>query len=397
MSIKVLRDCEGATLNITLKRTILAIYASTILGMTATAISGTILVLYALELGGSIFEVGLVSSAGAYVALALRIPMGALSDRIGRRRILIIGTLSFTISALLCAFATNAWILILAKLIEGLGWSIFMPVGMALISDVSQNVEALRRYTLASGLGFFAGPVLSTALLSFLNLRSLFYVSLCFWIVVLTITVVAVRESESHRESRALTGDLSRVIRNRFVLAVILSNVGFSFANMTMNTYGPVYLVEELEVSQQLIALLASIRSIMMVSFRFLSGKIMDRVNNKLLLVLTMLILAVSGFALGLSQNYIQIATLMLVSGIGWGMIFPLNAIIVNQGTETNESGIANATYMTAGDLTTITTPILMTEFIDLWGIRSAFFASSVMPLMAITGIHLLLRARIDS
>ena len=379
-------------MNITSKRTVSAIYASTILGMTATAISGTILVLYALELGGSIFEVGLVSSAGSYVALALRIPMGALSDRIGRRRILIIGTLSFTISALLSAFATNAWILIIAKLIEGLGWSIFMPVGMALISDVSKDVEALRRYTLSSGLGFFMGPLLSTALLSFLNLRSLFYVSLGFWIVVLTITVLAVREPESHRESRALTGELSSVIRNRFVLAVILSNVGFSLANMTINTYGPVYLVEELEVSQQLIALLASLRSTTMVTFRFLSGKIMDRAGNKLLLMLTMLILGASGFALGLSQNYYQIAIMMLISGMGWGMIFPLNAITVNQGTKATERGLANATYMSAGDLTTMITPILMTNVIDLWSIRSTFFTASIMPIIAIMGIYLLLR-----
>ena len=379
-------------MNITSKRTISAIYASTILGMTATAISGTILVLYAMELGGSIFEVGLVSSAGAYVALALRIPMGALSDRMGRRRILIIGTLSFTISALLSAFATNAWILIIAKLIEGLGWSIFMPVGMALISDISKDVEALRRYTLSSGLGFFMGPLLSTALLSFLNLRSLFYVSLGFWMVVLTITVLAVREPESHRESRALTGDLSGVIRNRFVLAVILSNVGFSLANMTINTYGPMYLVEELEISQQLVALLASIRSITMVTFRFLSGKIMDRAGNKMLLMLTMLILGTSGFALGLSQNYYQIAILMLISGMGWGMIFPLNAITANQGTKATERGLANATYMSAGDLTTITTPILMTNVIDLWSIRSAFFTASIMPIIAMIGIYLLLR-----
>jgi len=384
-------------MNVTSRRTISAIYASTILGMTATAISGTILVLFAMELGGSIFEVGLVSSAGAYVALALRIPMGALSDRIGRKRILVIGTFSFTVSALLSAFATSAWILILAKLIEGLGWSIFMPVGMALISDVSQDVEALRKYTLASGLGFFTGPVLSTALLSFFDLRALFYVSLGFWIVVLTITVLAVREPKSHRESRALTGDLSSVIRNRFVLAVILSNVGFSLINIIINTYGPVYLVEELEVSQQLIALLASIRSVMMVTFRFLSGRIMDRVDSKLLLILTMLLLAGSGFALGVSQNYVQIAILMLISGVGWGMIFPLNAITVSRGTKVNESGLANATYMAAGDLTTIATPILMTNVVDLWGIRSVFATSPIMPLIAMVGLYLLLRTGKDS
>lgn len=384
-------------MNVTSKRTVSAIYVSTILGMTATAIGGTVLVLYAMELGGSIFEVGLVSSAGAYVALALRIPMGALSDRLGRRRILIIGTLSFTVSALLSALATNAWMLVFARLIEGLGWSIFMPVGMALISDVSHDVEALRRYTLSSGLGFFIGPVLSTVLLSFLDLRDLFYVSLAFWLIVLTVTVYAVREPESHRESGALTGDLSSVIRNRFVLAVILSNIGFSLANMTINIYGPVYLVEELGVSQQLIALLASIRSITMVSLRFLSGKIMGRVNSKLLLMLVMSILGASGFALGLSQNYYQISVLMLISGMAWGMIFPVNAITVNQGTKANERGLANATYMTAGDLTTIATPLLMTNVIDVWGIRSAFFTSPIMPLIAMTGIYLLLRPRKDA
>ena len=384
-------------MNVTLKRTVSAIYVSTILGMTATAIGGTVLVLYAMELGGSIFEVGLVSSAGAYVALALRIPMGALSDRLGRRRILIIGTLSFTVSALLSALATNAWMLVFARLIEGLGWSIFMPVGMALISDISHDVEALRRYTLSSGLGFFIGPVLSTALLSFLDLRDLFYVSLAFWLIVLTVTVYAVREPESHRESGALTGDLSSVIRNRFVLAVMLSNIGFSLANMTMNIYGPVYLVEELGVSQQLIALLASIRSISMVTLRFLSGKIMDRVNSKLLLMLIMSILATSGFALGLFQNYYQIAVLMLISGMAWGMIFPVNAITANQGTKANERGLANATYMTAGDLTTIATPIVMTNVIDRWGIRSVFFTSPIMPLIAMAGIYLLLRPRKES
>lgn len=92
--------------------------------------------------------------------------LGALSDRIGRRPVLLVSLAGATINYLFLAFAPNLWMLLLGRAISGLT-SANTSVATAYIIDISPEDKRARRFGLLNamfGTGFIIGPVLGGAL-----------------------------------------------------------------------------------------------------------------------------------------------------------------------------------------------------------------------------------------
>lgn len=92
--------------------------------------------------------------------------LGALSDRIGRRPVLLISLGGAAINYLFLAFASNLWMLFIGRAIAGLT-SANIAVAMAYITDISAEDKRARRFGLFNamfGIGFIIGPVLGGVL-----------------------------------------------------------------------------------------------------------------------------------------------------------------------------------------------------------------------------------------
>ncbi|UFZ01722.1 TCR/Tet family MFS transporter [Bradyrhizobium ontarionense] len=88
--------------------------------------------------------------------------LGSLSDRLGRRPLLLISLAGATVNYLFLAFAPNLWMLLLGRAIAGIT-SANVSVATAYITDISAEEERARRFGLLNamfGLGFIVGPVL---------------------------------------------------------------------------------------------------------------------------------------------------------------------------------------------------------------------------------------------
>lgn len=96
------------------------------------------------------------------------ITMGTLGDRVGRRRLLMIGVAAFAAVSVLAAFAPSAGLLILARALLGVAGATLMPSTLSLIStmfaDVRQRAVAIGVWATMFALGMAAGPVVGGAL-----------------------------------------------------------------------------------------------------------------------------------------------------------------------------------------------------------------------------------------
>lgn len=117
-----------------------------------------------------------------FVLAGLLITMGALGDRVGRRRLMLVGAALFGAASLAAAYANSPGTLIAARALLGLAGACLMPSTLALIrvlfADPGQRAKAVTVWTAVMASGVSLGPVVSGALLEHFWWGSVFLVNL---------------------------------------------------------------------------------------------------------------------------------------------------------------------------------------------------------------------------
>jgi DHA2 family multidrug resistance protein-like MFS transporter len=160
---------------------------------------------------------------GFLVAGAL-ITMGTLGDRIGRRRLLLIGATAFGIASILAAFSTSAEMLIGTRALLGLAGATVAPSTLSLIRnmflDPQQRTFAVGVWITSYSVGGAIGPLIGGVLLEFFWWGSVFLISVPVMLLVLAVGPILLPE---YRDPNAGRSDvLSAGLSLTAVLSVIL-------------------------------------------------------------------------------------------------------------------------------------------------------------------------------
>ena len=159
---------------------------------------------------------------GFFVAGAL-ITMGSLGDRIGRRRLLLIGAAAFGITSLLCAFSSTPEMLIVSRAALGIAGATLAPSTLALIfymfQDSRERTVAIGVWIGAFSAGSAIGPVLGGIMLEFFWWGSVFLIALP---VMVALLILGPRILPEYRDPEAGRLDpASAIMAVGAVLAVI--------------------------------------------------------------------------------------------------------------------------------------------------------------------------------
>jgi EmrB/QacA subfamily drug resistance transporter len=123
---------------------------------------------------------------------------GSLGDRYGRRRIFVLGTGLFTVASLLCAVAPNAELLVVARLVQGVGGALLTPGSLAMVESGFRPADRARAIGAWSGLGAVAGalgPLLGGVLVAAVSWRAVFLINLPIGIFIVVMAGRHVPES----------------------------------------------------------------------------------------------------------------------------------------------------------------------------------------------------------
>lgn len=137
--------------------------------------------------------------SGTVLGLALgQLLVGPLSDAIGRRRPLIVGTLVHVAASLLCLVAPNVDILIGARIVQGLGASAGMVLGIAVVRDLYVDRAAatlLSQLILVMGVSPVLAPTLGSALLRWSQWRGVFVALATLGVIIAVVAALALPET----------------------------------------------------------------------------------------------------------------------------------------------------------------------------------------------------------
>src|SRR5262245_7384452 len=127
-----------------------------------------------------------VLNAYTLVFAAVLIPAGRLADRVGRRRMFLIGVVLFTVGSMLCGLAPTIGILIAAEMLEAVGAAILVPSSLALVLQTFPRHKVPVAVAIWGAIGAVAGalgPTLGALVVSNLSWRWAFFIDLPVGIV----------------------------------------------------------------------------------------------------------------------------------------------------------------------------------------------------------------------
>jgi len=161
---------------------------------------------------------------GFLLAAAL-IPMGAIGDRIGRRKLLLLGALAFGLCSALAALATSAPMLVVARALLGVAGATLLPSTLALIRHMFpmpvQRSVAIGIWTTCFTLGGVLGPIVGGLLLEFFWWGSVFLIGVPFMLLLLLLGPTCLPESAEEDAAARRPCDLAGIAQSMAALLAI--------------------------------------------------------------------------------------------------------------------------------------------------------------------------------
>jgi MFS family permease len=256
--------------------------------------------IYAYEIGGRFAYAGYIFSLPSILMVAMNFGWGSLSDRLGKRRSVII-TSNIVASLIYFSFAYVGitWLVIL-RCLQTLFYSSYILIP-AIITEYfpSSKGRALGRYNVATGIGWTIGGVLSghaarIGVHFFFGIIGL--LSLLFCIIFFFVKDIA-REKDTRNLKEFLVFGEPKKIFLLCVYALILMTGG-SIPSSIFNVY-----LSNLGVSKEFIGYISSLTSLTFLLVADAVGKACDRFGRKPLLMVTPLLYVGMWMGIGLIEN----------------------------------------------------------------------------------------------
>src|SRR5215471_9998915 len=146
---------------------------------------------FAAHLGALPEFIGVIVAASTVTGIFFKLPAGALSDVLGRKRMMVLGALFFAVPPFLYPFIGNPWALLALRFVHGFATAIFSPVASAYVASLAETGRGARLgwFSSANDVGATAGPLVGGFVLYFTASYSVTYL-LVGALGVLTLLVV---------------------------------------------------------------------------------------------------------------------------------------------------------------------------------------------------------------
>lgn len=357
------------------------------------------------ELNAAEHWIGTATVAVTALAVSTRIPAGTLSDRHGRRRLMLIGAALSVAAGVLYIFSFNLPIFLLARMLSGAGLGLFTSANKALIADLappSRRGEALGMSNAAFSVAIVASPLLSEWLMNTISYQAVFVASTVLAAACLLLTYTLPRVKPTEVDDHNFRHHVQQVFRVRGSWAANIMMLGLGTILSAMFTFYPL-LAERKELFEDAPRLIASIAMGMGLSIWALTdtviepvaGWISDHIGRQPVaipgLTLTVIGLLALSRAHDTASAYLAIALL----ASGWGITRAIADSMSQDAVAPALRGISAAIVYTSFDLSVGINAQVLGSLIE-GNDFTRFFQAAMLFLLVfcVPGILLATRAR---
>jgi MFS family permease len=360
---------------------------------------------YSERLGASPTVVGLIVSIYAFFQLLAGPLLGQISDRIGRRPVLLISQAGTLAGFLLLAFSTQIWMVFLARAIDG-ATAGNLSIAQAYISDVTKPENRAKSFALigvAFGFGFLVGPAISGFLARYGYSAPVFAAAaLSFTSILCTFFLLPRRETrhETAAEDPGPGGkrlsllswatylqyfrrpELSRLLIQWLLFALSFSAFVSGFALFAERRYlwnGHAVGVREVGY---IFAFNGFIGIIMQGG---VVGRMVKLLGERRVVQIGFLTFSLANIAIGFTYTIPQLLWIVAISGIGSAGLRPGLTSLVSQAAGRREQGVVLGLTQSLTSVAQIAAPVvsgvLITHhFLTTWAVWAGVLAALALP-----------------
>ena len=380
------------------KRIFGTLFFSIFVTVTGVGIVVPLLPVYAHDLGAGGLAIGFIFGSFA-LSRTLFLPyFGRLSDRKGRKRLIVIGLLSYACLSLAFILAQNVTSLVIIRFFQGIASSMMMPAIQAYVGDITpQGREGFTMgfFNMSIFFGLSLGPVLGGSIkdywgfdVSFLSMGILslvgFFLSLCFLPPSHEETVV-----KKHRTPLPW----KMLLQDREIIGLFCFRVNYTACIGIIWGFLPVFADTRFALSSSNIGFLVMLGVFISGVIHLPMGYMADRISRRMMIVVGGLLVAWGMIYFARSNSLTDLVIASILFGLGGGISMPAHmAIAVFKGNQSDAMGSLMGLMTMAHSLGMLMGSSVAGLMMDMADLRDAFSLGAVISFAGVLLFFVLTR-----
>ncbi|MDA8077826.1 MAG: MFS transporter [Nitrospiraceae bacterium] len=361
-----------------------------------------VLPLFALYLGAGPEAIGFAVGISTVTGIFFKLPAGAVSDVIGRKRTMLLGLVFFGFMPFTYLLVKDYNLLIIIRFLHGLATAIYGPVSMAVIADIAgaRKGEMLSWFSSVTIIGNLLGAPLGGFILhrsagaanpSITDFQYAYLASGIAGILSLILALGILRGDKSASNGRGLWETFSKFISGiKEVVSdkrIAITSAMEGLQNMTvgaLEAFLPIYAVTVAGLNEFQAGILWGVQVVTTILSKPIMGKTSDRYGRKALITTGLVLCAVSFGAMPLFREFCFLMITAAFFGLGEALVQSSGAALVADLCEEKHFGTAMGTFGTIFDIGHASGPILAGFLLARHSYLFSFWVMSAALLVAV-------------
>ncbi|MGH7409807.1 MAG: MFS transporter [Candidatus Methylomirabilis sp.] len=348
---------------------------------------------FAQDLGAAPELLGLIVAASTITGVFVKLPAGALSDVLGRRRMLLLGTLFFACPPFLYPFVHRPATLLLLRVLHGFATAIFSPVASAYVARLAEKGrgERLGWFASAGDIGGTVGPLVGGLVLHATASYPITYLLVGILGVFPFLLVLrlpddpeAIERQDSHGQWTQFKAGVAEVLASRQVLIASCVEAAMYMGYGALLGFLPPY-AKGIGLNDAEIAIILGGQLATTMAAKPMGGRLSDHFGRKRLIMVGLLVCAGILPLIMLTQRFALLILLSALFGLGVAVVTPSTTALVADLANTGQMGSAMGVFGTIWDIGDASGPIMAGFLIASLGYFQAFaMIASLMTVAAL-------------
>jgi DHA1 family multidrug resistance protein-like MFS transporter len=338
---------------------------------------------FAADLGAGPELLGVIIAASTITGVFFKLPAGALSDVLGRKRMMVLGALFFAIPPFFYPFVSDPYSLLALRFVHGFATAIFSPVAAAYVASLGEARRGGRLgwYASMNDIGATGGPMIGGFILYFTASFPITYLTAGVLGVITLVVVLLLPEIDmAGRPVGKTTGqrlaEFRQGIREVLSAPPILIASGIEavmyFGYAAFLGFLPIY-AKRAGLNDAEIALVLGAQLVAAMVVKPVAGKLSDRLGRKPVIIVGLLFCATALPIVFRSEAFTTFALVSAVLGVGVGAVTPVTNALIADLASAKRLGAAMGVFGTVFDFGEAMGPIVAGFLIGSLGYASTF------------------------